>query len=141
MSIRVKEILINYRFYMRNAELLREDIANLESELDGIRGQDYSKDKITYQTEESSVEQLAIEIVEKRSNLHKAEMLLKAIDVAVEELEDIDKKIIKLKYMDRNTWNLNWASVARMVKYEKSWCRRRARKVMDKIEIVLKGIK
>lgn len=56
------------------------------------------------------------------------------------ELEDIDKRIIELKYIDKSSFSTNWEQVARQVGYDKTSCIRRKNKAAKKIEIVLKGV-
>ena len=137
---RTKEILINYRFLLRNVKALREGMERLQEQIDGLKAQDYTTDKITAHREDSKIEQMVIELVEKKLKLDTAETLLSAIEGALEELEDVDKEIIRLKYIDKNTWNVNWNYVADKVGYSKKQCIRRRDKALKRIEVVLDGI-
>ena len=136
----ITEHLINYRFYQINIESLKESIEALRKQAGGVKGIDYSEDTRSSNTVQSAVENMVLNIVEKENELKNKQVLVRAIDRAVEELEDVDKQIIKLKYMDRSSFEVSWEQVAREVGFERTGCIRRKNKALEKIEIALSGV-
>lgn len=136
----IKDLIINYRFHRLNLEQLAKEIKLIEEEIDGIKGTDYSLDKIQNSEIISNVEYLAIKIAEKKREYKYRELLLDTIDKAVEELDDIDKQLIKMRYMDRNTFYLRWPKISMEIGYTERQCRRRIQKALEKIAISLNSI-
>lgn len=136
----ITEHLINYRFYLANIKALEESIKVLRMQQDGQKGIDYSKDQVSTYIINNTTESTILNIIEKETELQHQKLLVETIDSAVYELEDIDRKIIKLKYMDRRSFGVSWEEVAREMGYDRRQCIRRKDKALEKIEIVLSGV-
>lgn len=139
-QIRILEHLINYRFYKANIEALQHSIDIYRMQIDGQKGIDYSASTRKTNATTSLVENAVIKLTEKENDLEKQKVLVQAIDRAVEELEDIDKQIIKLKYMDSGSYDVSWDGVAMEVGLDRSNCFRRRDKALEKVAIVLSGV-
>jgi RinA family phage transcriptional activator len=134
-----KNLLINYRFYLTNLKVLEEAIKNLEEEIDGLRAQDYSKEKIRSQGD-NTLEKMAVKLADMKLKLRMEKIRVQAIEAAVAELDDIDRQIIELKYMNKNSFNCTWKTVSKTIGYDPDHCRKRRDESFKKIAIVLDGI-
>lgn len=135
----VKNMLINYRFYIRNIETLDKQIELLEEELDGLKGCDYSKDRVQCEPK-NLLEEKAVKIADMKLKRDFEKLRVQAIENAINELDDIDRMIMQLKYMDKNSLFVTWVSVARTVGYSKEQCQNRRNEALGKISIVVDGI-
>ena len=136
----ITEHLINYRFYQANIKALEEAIKIDRLTSDGLRATDYSRDNISTSEISNITENTAIHILTKENDLKKQRLLVDSIDRAIKELEDIDKQIIQLKYMQQSSFNVSWEQVAKKTGYDVRQCQRRRDKALEKISIVLCGV-
>lgn len=137
----ITEHLINYRFYLATIKTLSESIKVSRIQQDGQKGIDYSADQRSSNEVQSMVENTVINIMEKEKELQRLEVLVQAIDRALGELEEVDRQILELKYIEKGSYGISWEKIARQNGYDQRQCQRRNSKALSTIEnIVLSGV-
>lgn len=136
----VKECLQNYRFFVENVKALETEIKILREEADGLKGIDYSREKVQTSTISNTLENIIVKISEKEMLLKKKKLVMNVIDTAVNELEEIENRIIHMKYLDKNCFRNTWQKIALTLMYTERQCRRKRDSAFKKIEVALEGI-
>lgn len=107
--------------------------------MEGIKGTDYSVDRVQT-TPTNIIEKTVAEKLQLEDELRKAKAIVADIEAAMVELEEVDQKILNLKYINKLSQFNNWRKVAKFVGYEERQCRRRAELAINKISVVVFGV-
>lgn len=133
--------LYNYNMFKIGIENLKKEIEYLES--DEVR----SLNAITYDEErtgktnkisnviESTMLSISEKILFKEMNIKRLENKIQAIDRALEVLTDIEREVIKLRYIEGKQWYI----VAYNVNYNERWCKELRKRAIDKLIIGIYG--
>jgi len=135
----IEKLLYEYnslKTFIKNAQ---QQIENIQKDVDGVSGVSYNKVSSKTNNTTSIVEnevlkrEKKISILQKR--IQKTQGLLDRLDRSIEVLNDIEKRIIKLRYMK----NLQWYEVSWNVKYSERWCKELKSKAIEKIAVAMFG--
>ena len=135
----IEKLLYEYnslKTFIKNAQ---QQIENIQKDVDGVSGVSYNKVSSKTNNTPSIVEnevlkrEKKISILQKR--IQKTQGLLDRLDRSIEVLNDIEKRIIKLRYMK----NLQWYEVSWNVKYSERWCKELKSKAIEKIAVAMFG--
>lgn len=130
-----------------NYKMLKVSVQNLKSEIEELKSDTVGTGAIRYDKEKSSptynivctTEEEAIDNIERISKLEKQIMKtqnkIDKIDRALDALNDDERKIIKLRYIE----GLQWWQVAGMAKYSERWCREKRKGAIGKLALGLFG--
>ena len=106
---------------------------------DGVKGIDYSADNISSgkicNVTESIVFMKMDEEEHIKEYIKQEELKLKIIEGAINGLEDVDAKIIRLRYFE----GLEWAVIGKIISYEERQCRVRKNKSIAELAIIFYG--
>jgi DNA-directed RNA polymerase specialized sigma subunit len=133
-----EKFLYNYNSLKASIENMKQEIEEIEYL--GMSAINYDHE-ITGKTFvfHSITENEAIKVSEKKRILETRikilENKLERIDRAVDALNDIEQKIIKLRYYEE--WQ--WCQIAYEVRYSEKWCRELRRRAVRKVAIGLFG--
>ena len=133
-----EKFLYNYNSLKASIENMKQEIE--EMEYFGITALDYKQEPVgkTYAFH-STTENEAIKITNKKeilgTRIKLLENKLERIDRAVEALNEIEQKIIKLRYYEGRQW---W-QIAYEMKYSEKWCKELRRRAVQKVAIGLFG--
>ena len=131
-----EKFLYNYNSLKASIENMKQEIE--EMEYLGITALDYKQEPVgkTYAFH-STTENEAIKITNKKeilgTRIKLLENKLERIDRAVEALNEIEQKIIKLRYYEGRQW---W-QIAYEMKYSEKWCKELRRRAVQKVAIGL----
>ena len=85
----------------------------------------YDKDKLsqTYKFN-SEVENSVVELALLSDRITKLQDKLDVIVKALERLDEKERKVLRLRYMERNRWGQrnSWKEISWQMKYDRSWC-------------------
>jgi DNA-directed RNA polymerase specialized sigma subunit len=133
-----EKFLYNYNSLKASTENMKQEIEELDYR--EISAVDYEKEPSgkTYAFH-SKTEESAIYAAEKKKLLEQriktTERKLDRIDRAVEALNEIEQKIIKLRYYEGRQW---W-QIAYEMRYSEKWCKELRRRAVHKVAIGLFG--
>ena len=135
----VEKLLYNYNMLKINIEITDKQLEELKHE-DGMTGISYDGEKIckTYkfhsQTEDTAIRNIeAEELLKKRKE--KLQSKLDMLDKLTEGLNDIERDIIRMYYIEGKQW---W-QIAYEVKYSERHCRRIRSEAIGKLAVGLYG--
>lgn len=135
----IERLLYNYNMLKINIEIADKQLEELREE-DGLTGIDYNgiqtseTYKITSQTEDAAVRNItAEELIIKRKE--KLQNKLEMLDMLLDGLNDTERKIIELFYMEGKQW---W-QIAYEVKYSESHSRAIRREAIKKLALGMFG--
>ncbi|MGL4572015.1 MAG: DUF722 domain-containing protein [Clostridium sp.] len=131
---KTEAILYDYNNLALRIELLKAEIKDLEESYKGCGSIGYEERTQSTNKFSSSVEN---EILEKekelkvlRVDLSKKITLKRRIDGAVEGLNDEERKLVELRYINKRA--LSWNQIAFVLKYSQEYCRKDLRRISIK---------
>lgn len=136
---RLEYDLFNYKAFKESIRTLEKDLEEFDR-IDGVNGIAYDGIKIgkTFKFA-SSVEDTALSNVEKldyiRHCMRRTKDTIDNIERALEVLNDEERSIIQLRYLE----GCQWYNIAYKVKYNERWCREIRRRAMYKMAICIYG--
>ena len=135
----VEKLLYNYNMLKINIEILNHQLEELKKE-EGMTGISYDGEKTgkTYrfhsQTEETAINNIELEeLINKKKE--KLQSKLDMLDRLTEGLNDIERDIIRMYYIEGKQW---W-QIAYEVKYSERHCRRIRAEAICKLAVGLYG--
>ena len=135
----VEKLLYNYNMLKINIEILNHQLDELKKE-EGMKGIDYDDVKISEtnkfhsQTEETAINNIGLEeLINKKKE--KLQSKLDMLDRLTEGLNDIERDIIRMYYIEGKQW---W-QIAYEVKYSERHCRRIRSEAIGKLAVGLYG--
>ena len=135
----VEKLLYNYNMLKINIEILNHQLEELKKE-EGMKGIDYDDVKISEtnkfhsQTEETAINNIGLEeLINKKKE--KLQSKLDMLDRLTEGLNDIERDIIRMYYIEGKQW---W-QIAYEVKYSERHCRRIRSEAIGKLAVGLYG--
>ncbi|MCT4507925.1 MAG: hypothetical protein N4A48_04065 [Tepidibacter sp.] len=133
-------MLYNYKMLKVSVENLKSEIQELNMDTTGTGAIRYDKEKTspTYSIV-CTTEEEAIANIEKINRLEKQIMKtqnkIDKIDRALDALNEDEKRIIKLRYIE----GLQWWQVAGMAKYSERWCKEKRKISIEKLSLGIFG--
>lgn len=128
----IEGLLYNYKTIKAAINHNRIKLENLEIE-DGLNSIDFEIEKSNTNKIGRIAENAAIKNIEEKEKLKKQIELdinkIRLIDNALENLQDIEKEIITLFYIE--DWP--WWKVAHNVSYSEGWCKAKRNQIIKKI--------
>ncbi len=136
---RLENDLYNYKYLKLSIQNIKQDIADYQGD-DGVSSIQFDKIQISSTNAFSSVvENATISNTEKLDFLehcmNRAELVINKIDKAMEILEEDERKVISLFYID----NQQWYKVAYQLHFNERWCRQIRSRAMRKMAIAIYG--
>lgn len=134
-----EKLLYNYKMLKVSIENMKAEIEELKKE-SGITGIDYKKEKtsetykITQPTEEQSLRNITQEYL-LRKRIEITQSKIDKIDRAINKLNEREKEIIKMFYIDGK----QWYEIAFAVKYSERHCKRIRQQAIKKIAVGIYG--
>jgi len=107
-----KNHLINYRFYLATIERRKERLEEITHQMEGIKGTDYSRDKVQNNQVESIMEKLIGEKIKIEDEIRRLERVTKDIDRGFAELDKMEQCIVELKWMHQESRKMSWWRLA-----------------------------
>lgn len=107
-----KNHLINYRFYKATIERRKDRLEEITAQMEGIKGTDYSRDKVRNNQVESIMERLIGEKIKIEDEIKRLDRVVKDIDRGFAELDNIEKCIVELKWMHQDSRKMSWWRLA-----------------------------
>lgn len=135
----IEKILKNYNMLKLNIEIADKQLQRLEED-DGLKGVSYDKEQLskTYKFI-SATEDTAIEKIIKKDKIEKdkdkSQEWISIMDRLINELDDVEKEILKMYYME----GMQWWQIAHKVKYSERWCKELRTKAIRKLVVGLYG--
>ncbi|TDT63411.1 hypothetical protein [Fonticella tunisiensis] len=128
--------LYNYKTIKASIENLQRLYAEKEKEVKEGRPIRYDKDKLspTYAFN-SEAENIAIDLATIKSRIERMKAKVEIIETAIEGLNEIEKKIILMKYIEGHHW---WR-IAYEVRYNERWCRQLKNIALKKLSVAIFG--
>lgn len=131
---KVEWMLYNYKALNESIGDIQLEIEELKIDTDGVRGISYDMEKtsptykITSITEDAAIRKIErIEKLEKQ--IAKNKIKIQKIDRALKSLDEVERKIVEGKYIER----LQWWQIEELVKYSVRWCREKKDRAIGKI--------
>lgn len=137
----VERYLYEYKQLKMFVEDAEEAIIKMSNEIQGVSAVDYSKESggKTYKIN-SGVELEALKLTEKKEILkqrvEKAKCIIKKIDRALETLNETERDILKLYYIE----NLPWFKVSWQVHLSERQCRNIRRRAINRMVVAMFGV-
>ncbi|WFD09752.1 hypothetical protein [Tepidibacter hydrothermalis] len=135
---KVEWTLYNYKALNESIGDIQLEIEELKIDTDGVRGISYDTERIspTYNitsiTEDAAIRK--IETIEKlEKQIAKNKITIQKIDRALKSLDEVERKIVEGKYIER----LQWWQIEELVKYSGRWCREKRDRSIGKISAKL----
>ncbi|EOU2113564.1 TPA: hypothetical protein ACG0NJ_002193 [Clostridium perfringens] len=123
----VEEILKGYRDLLDRIETIKEEMRELKEFYLGCGAIEYRECTGTTYKFNSSVENEVVDKEKRLAQLNieltRCTILKNRIDNAVSKLEDVDKKVIEYRYINKRS--LGWKEIAFAINYSESHCRNR----------------
>lgn len=121
--------LYGYNDLIDKIDLLRSEIKIMSGEYKGCGGISYEEKGTPTNAFKSVVENELVNkerlLAEMHKDLDKSIMLKNRIDIAVESLDEPDKKVIELRYINKR--KLSWNQIASIVNFSEVHCMTRIR--------------
>lgn len=141
-----KRLLQNYNKMKVAALNLTEEIKAQENLLrdESIASVRYGEDGVqSGRGEFTTVEAAAVRrlrivehVEDMRRRLDEITATMRAVDNALELLDEVEKEVIRARYMD----GMTWAEAARHVSYTERWAKVRGRKALRDVALMLFGV-
>lgn len=135
----VEKLLYNYNMLKINIEITDKRLKELEQE-EGMRVMSFDNvktsgtNKISSQTEDAAIRNIEIEDILKKKK-GKLQHKLDILDKLIEGLNEIERKVITMYYIEGKQW---W-QIAYEVKYSERHCRRIRAEAICKLAVGLYG--
>lgn len=135
----VEKLLYNYNMLKINIEITDKQLKELEQE-EGMRAMSFDNvktsetNKISSQTEDAAIRNIEIEDILKKKK-GKLQHKLDILDKLIEGLNEIERKVITMYYIEGKQW---WQT-AYEVKYSERHCRRIRAEAICKLAVGLYG--
>lgn len=132
-----KEHLLRYRQYKAAIERCIEKAEEIKARMEGIKGTDYSKDKVNCSLDGGLMENLVGELVQVEEKIRKLSNLCKDLERAIAELSEVERIIITRYYIepmyrDKRTW----IAIAFEVNFSERHCKRLRNEAIEKISTI-----
>ncbi|MCR6515315.1 RinA family protein [Clostridium sp. LY3-2] len=137
---KTEAILYDYNNLALRIELLKAEIKDLEESYKGCGSIGYEERTQSTNKFSSSVENEIIEREKElkvlRDDLSKKITLKRRIDGAVQGLNDEERKLVELRYINKRS--LSWNQIAFVLKYSQEYCRKdlRNKAIISIIDII-----
>lgn len=116
--------------------------AELFEEIKGGDAIAYDKDQLskTYKFT-SDTENKAISLAILSTKVNHLENKILVINQGIKQLNDKERKVIELRYMQVNKWDrqLTWVQISRKMNYDESWCKELRNRAINSLSVVMFG--
>ncbi|EPB8170418.1 sigma factor-like helix-turn-helix DNA-binding protein [Clostridium perfringens] len=116
---KVKKLLSNYKTMKEQIECINYEIDLLKNHIEFLKD---------LRDTESSIIERNNEIEHKKDIKKRLEGCINSIDNALNELSDTERKIVELRYLEREKYT--WKEISSIVGYSSDYCRK---EMLDKI--------
>lgn len=102
----------------------------------------YDKDKISKTNNfYSETESQAITLANIKTTINHLDNKILVINQAIKKLNEKEKRVIELRYMQTNKWDkpLTWVQISYMMNYDISWCKELRRRAIDALTEIMFG--
>lgn len=135
-------LLYSYKMFKISIENMKNEIEYIKNEEDGLTAINYDGINTSPTNKfSSSTEDTALSVSEKicylEHSIRRIESKLERIDRALEGLTEIERQVIKQRYIE----GLQWWQVGYQVKYSERHCKRIRTGAIEKIAIGINGDK
>lgn len=123
---KVEKALYGYNDLSSKIEFINKEIELVKNEYEGCKGLSYSEKVSPTNKFNSSVENEVInkekELIRLNRDLNKAIRLRNILELCINSLCGVDKKVIELRYLNKE--KLTWNQIANRVSYSEDYCRK-----------------